>query len=81
MRTNQQPRQRLRVRKEAVRAAARDKLGATTDYAIAQGLDMHPSTVSLVFQGHNEPSERFIVAALTVLNGKFEDFFFIETAA
>lgn len=78
MRTNQPAHRRLRVHKTAVQSAALQELGATTDYAIAQALNVHPATISLLFTGKNEPSEKFIVAALSELKRPFEQLFFIE---
>ena len=73
MRTNQPAARRLRVRKEELRRVGREVLGTTTDYALAVALDIHPSTLSLLMTGHNQPSERFIVAALDRLGRPFEE--------
>jgi transcriptional regulator with XRE-family HTH domain len=81
MRTNQPSIRRLRVRQESVREVAKKKLGLTTDNALAQAIGMHPSTVSQIFQGRTEPSEKFIVATLDTLGSKFEDLFYIEVVA
>lgn len=81
MRTNQPTAQRLRVRQDNVRTVAREKLGVTTDNAIAQAIGIHPSTLSQVLRGRTEPSERFIVAALSTLGGAFEDLFYIEVVS
>jgi transcriptional regulator with XRE-family HTH domain len=73
VRTNQPVARRLRVRKDALRKAAREVLGVETDYALAVALDIHPSTLSLLMTGQNQPSEKFIVAALDHLGRPFED--------
>ena len=46
-----------------------------TDYALAVALDIHPSTLSLLMTGSNQPSEKFIVAALDKLGRPFEEMF------
>jgi hypothetical protein len=63
----------LQVRKDALRRAGREVLGVDTDYALAVALDIHPSSLSLLMTGKNQPSEKFIVAALDRLGWPFEE--------
>lgn len=65
----------MRARKDNIRRAAREVLGVETDYALAVALDIHPSTLSLLMTAQNQPSEKFIVAALDTLGRPFEELF------
>ncbi|MDU0293813.1 transcriptional regulator [Saccharothrix longispora] len=65
----------VKLRVLAFTTAAREA-GYRSDYALADAMHVHRSTISRVVSGHLTPGPAFIAAALTVLTpANFEDLF------
>lgn len=65
----------LVVRTESFRQIGRDRLGVTTDAAIADRLGMDRAALSDLLHGKVQPSGRTIATILATLRVPFEDVF------
>jgi transcriptional regulator with XRE-family HTH domain len=73
--SNKRPAPHLRIRREAFDRRKQEVFGELTWYEVAERFGVHPSTMSLLRQGHVQPSPPFIADVLRIYGGTFEDWF------
>ena len=71
----------VRARKSEIQRLAFDRLGVTTNQALAERLGIDLANLSRVLNGRHAPSHIVIAALVKGLRAKFEDLFTIEISA
>jgi hypothetical protein len=79
--SNRRPDPRLRIRRAAFNERKAEVFGDLPWYEVAEKFGLHPSTMSLLRQGHVQPQPPFIADTLRFFGGKFEDWFEVADQA